>query len=46
MSLSGHNPNRDTKCAAVGHLDMSRPTSLNSMNTSVISPGIRVGSPE
>ena len=44
MSLSGHNASQDTKCPAVGHLDMSRPTSLNSVKTIAISPGICVRS--
>jgi len=29
MSLSGQSASPETKCAAVGQLDMSRPTSLN-----------------
>src|SRR5450755_885695 len=44
MSLSGHKASQDTKCAAVGHRDMSRPTSLNNINTIAINPGICVRS--
>ena len=43
MSLSGHKPNQEAKCAAVGHLeDRSRSTSLNSARTDISRPGIWV----
>src|SRR5215469_1867588 len=44
MSLSGHNPSQEANCPAVGHLVMSRPTSLNNVNTIAMSPGICVRS--
>ena len=40
MSLSGQSASQETKCAAVGHGDMSRPTSLNSGNAFSCRPGI------
>ena len=44
MSLSGQSASQETKCPAVGHFDMSRPTSLNSGKTFSSNPGICVTS--
>jgi hypothetical protein len=40
MSLSGQRLSQEAKCPAVGHLVMSRPTSLNSGNAFSSKPGI------
>ena len=40
MSLSGQSASQETKWAALGHRDMSRPTSLNSGNAFSSKPGI------
>ena len=40
----GAQPKPGNECAAEGHRDMSLPTSLNSMKTSIINPGIWVRS--
>src|SRR5215471_8484256 len=45
ISLSGHKASQETKCPAVGHLDISRPTSLNNVKIMLMSPGICVRSP-
>src|SRR5271167_4048492 len=36
ISLSGHRLSQEAKCPAVGHFDMSRPTSLNSARRSLL----------
>jgi hypothetical protein len=40
MSLSGQSASQETKCPALGHRDMSRPTSLNRGNAFSSMPGI------
>src|SRR5215831_5401808 len=40
MSLSGQSASQETKCAAVGQRDMSRPTSLKSSKAVSSNPGI------
>jgi hypothetical protein len=40
MSLSGQSPSQETKFPALGHRDMSRPTSLNRGNAFSSKPGI------
>ncbi len=40
MSLSGQSASQEIKCAALGQLDMSRPTSLNNGNAFSSNPGI------
>jgi hypothetical protein len=40
MSLSGQSASQEMKCAALGQVDMSRPTSLNNGNAFSSKPGI------
>jgi hypothetical protein len=40
MSLSGQSASQERKFAALGHRDMSRPTSLNKGNAFSSNPGI------